>query len=64
MKTKANKVKNEIIQVLMDRDKMSKDEAEELLSDARESLDDGEDPEEILLDHFGLEPDYIFDLIP
>jgi hypothetical protein len=24
---------------------------------------DGEDPEEILHDEFGLEPDYIFDLI-
>ena len=50
-------------QVLMRRDKMTADEAQELIDEARERVAEGEDPEEILHYDFGLEPDYIFDLI-
>jgi hypothetical protein len=50
-------------EVLMRRDGMSGDEADELIEEARERVADGEDPEEVLLDEFGLEPDYIWDLL-
>lgn len=53
---------NEIVRILMRRDDMTQEEAEETLAEAREAIYDGEDPEEVLYD-LGLEPDYIFDLI-
>lgn len=56
-------MKNQIIQILMQRDGMTKAEAKELVDEAKEAVYNGEDPEEILLEWFGLEPDYIFDLI-
>jgi hypothetical protein len=51
-------------QVLMRRDGLSEEEAEELIQEAREEvLEGGADPEEVLACNFGLEPDYIFDLL-
>lgn len=50
-------------QVLMRRDKLSSDEADELIAEAKELVAAGEDPEEVLYDEFGLEPDYVFDLL-
>ncbi len=50
-------------QVIMRRDNMSSAEAEELINEAKEELAEGGDPEEILAEYFGLEPDYIFDLL-
>lgn len=50
-------------EVIMRRDNMSSGEADELISDAREAVESGEDPEDVLSDFFGLEPDYIFDLL-
>ena len=47
----------------MQRDCMTSKEADEVIADAKQRVWDGENPEEILLDEFGLEPDYIFDLI-
>jgi hypothetical protein len=47
----------------MNRDKISEDEATERVRDAKERVSEGEDPEEILYDEFGLEPGYIFDLM-
>lgn len=52
-----------IKQVLMTRDGMSAEEAQELINEARQRVDAGEDPEEILHEEFCLEPDYIFDLL-
>lgn len=53
-----------ILPVLMRRDGMSRAEAQELIDMARERvLEYGEDPEEVLAEEFGLEPDYIFDLL-
>jgi hypothetical protein len=52
-----------IKQVLMRRDEMSSDDADELIAEARQRVADGEDPEEVLAEEFGLEPDYIFDLL-
>ena len=50
-------------QVLMRRDGLSAAEADKMIAEARERVLEGEDPEEILHDDFGLEPDYIWDLI-
>lgn len=50
-------------QVLIERDGLTESEADEQIKEAKQRVLDGEDPEEILLDEFGLEPDYFFDLI-
>lgn len=52
-----------IKQILMRRDSMSSDEADELIQTAKERVLDGEDPEMVLEEEFGLEPDYIFELL-
>jgi len=52
-----------IEKTLMQRDGYTREEAREALRDARQRVLDGENPEEILYEDFGLEPDYIFDLI-
>lgn len=55
---------SELREVLMRRDGLVREEAEELIADARRRVVmGGEDPEEILLEEFGLEPDYLFDLL-
>lgn len=54
---------NKIVAILMKRDKLSLDEAQETFQAAYEAAMDGEDPEEILHSDLGLEPDYIFDLL-
>ena len=48
---------------MMRRDGMSKEDAEDMIADGRRQVEEGEDPEEVLLNDFGLEPDYIFDLL-
>ena len=50
-------------EILMRRDGLAESEADEQIREARERVSEGEDPEEILHEDFGLEPDYIFDLI-
>ena len=50
-------------EVLMRRDKMSSKEADDLILEMRELVEEGEDPEEILSSMAGLELDYIFDLL-
>ena len=52
-----------IKQILMRRDGMSADDAEELIAEAREAVAEGQDPEEVCCDYFGLEPDYIWELL-
>jgi hypothetical protein len=54
---------SDLKQVLMSRDGMSSEEADSAISEMRERVLEGEDPEEILLDEYGLEPDYVFDII-
>lgn len=49
--------------ILIRRDGMTSSQAEEMIQDAKEEIFFGGDPEEILLNNFGLEPDYIFELI-
>ena len=50
--------------VLIRRDDCPPEVADELIADARKRVVAGEDPEEVLADEFGLEPDYVFDLLP
>jgi hypothetical protein len=52
-----------ILEVLMTRDNMDRVEAQEWIDDVREEVAAGADPEEMLRCEFGLEPDYIYDLI-
>ena len=58
---------NKIVQILMNRDDITEQEAEELINDAREAMEDCDyDPTEcelILQQDLGLEPDYLFDII-
>ena len=49
--------------VLMRRDGLTPDEADELIQEAREMVAEGENPERILRVEFGLEPDYVYDLL-
>lgn len=49
-------------EVLMKRDEMTPEEADELISEMKERMYEGEDPEELLYE-IGLEPDYVFDLL-
>ena len=53
----------ELLTILIKRDNLSKAEALALISDMRQAVLDGENPEELLYD-IGLEPDYIFDILP
>lgn len=52
-----------IKQIMMRRDGLTAEYAQELIDEAREAVADGEDPEQILEEYFGLEPDYIFELL-
>lgn len=52
-----------IKQILMRRDKMSAEDAEELINEAKEAVSEGQDPEEVCEEYFGLEPDYIWELL-
>jgi len=56
-----------IKQILMERDGMPGPEAESLIRDAKTDLHDrlalGEMPDDICADWFGLEPDYIAELL-
>ena len=58
-------MRGSIKEVLMDRDGMSEGEAQELINDAEEAfneyLSDGDiaSAEQICLEYFGLEPDYL-----
>ena len=53
----------ELVRIFMERDGMTRKEAEELRKEMQERMEEGEDPEEILHEE-GLEPDYIMDLLP
>ena len=49
-------------QVLMDRDGLTSEEADDEIDNMKSLVLDGEDLEELLLE-IGLEPDYVFDLL-
>lgn len=50
-------------QVIMRRDALTARAADEWIEEARIAIRNGADPEEILIEDFGLEPDYLFDLL-
>lgn len=56
---------NKIERILVERDKITKDEAQRKVAEVREMIDEA-DPweiEDILADELGLELDYILDII-
>ena len=53
----------QLLTILMRRDNLSKAEALDLISEMQQAVLNGENPEELLYD-IGLEPDYIFDILP
>jgi len=57
----------ELQQILMQRDGLSAAEAAEQIQDCKDEMNErlanGECPHDILEEWFGLEPDYIFDLL-
>ncbi len=52
-----------VIEILKRRDGMSADEAEKLLEECADRVLRGKDPEEVLREELGLEPDYIFAIL-
>ena len=54
---------NSLVRALMRRENIEKEEAIEMIQSTFGMMDDGADPEDILLDEFGLEPDYIDDYL-
>ena len=52
---------NRVVEILMKRDGMTKEEAEALRVECREALEDGNF--EAIQDYLGLEDDYIFDVL-
>lgn len=56
---------NEVIRILMERDGMTREEAQETLEEVREMLSEADpwEAEDIIADELGLEMDYIFDIL-
>ena len=60
---------NKVLRILMERDGMTEKEACDLMSEVREMMDeaiaegDYSEAESIFEEEFGLEPDYIFDIL-
>ena len=56
---------NRVVEILMNRDGMTREEAEERVQEVREMIVTASvlEAEDILIDELGLEMDYIFDLI-
>ena len=54
---------SELKTILMLRDGMTSLEADKAIEEARERVMDGEDPEEVLMDLFQVEPDYFLDIM-
>lgn len=55
---------SELKRILIERDGLSDQEANELIINAKLRVLEGENAEEILEYDFGVEPDYIFDIMP
>lgn len=47
---------------IMQRDDVDLQDAERLVQEMRDQIEEGEDPEEVLFEN-GFEPDYVFDLL-
>lgn len=55
--------KNRVVEILMTRDGLSRKQAEISVMNAQLDVRNGADPEDVLWEEFGLEADYIDDLI-
>lgn len=53
--------KESVIEILMKRDKISKQEAKRLIAECLDALEEGND--EAIQEYLGLEDDYIFDIL-
>lgn len=60
---------NKVVEILIERDKMTKENAEKRIAETREEIYEAMDAgdidcvEDILMDELGLEMDYIFDVL-
>ena len=56
---------NEVVRILMKRDGLTREEAEERLDEVREMISEADvwEAEDIIADELGLEMDYIFDIM-
>lgn len=50
-----------IRQTIRQRDNASEGEIDDMFDEARMMIQDGEDPEQVIGEVFGLEPDYLYD---
>ena len=55
--------RNAIVDVLMERDEMTRSEAIAALKEARAQVRAGADPEEVLMSEFMLESEYVYELL-
>lgn len=56
-----NRSPGSIRRCVLDRDDLSQKDVDDLFEEAAEGMAEGVEPEDCLMDVFGLEPDYIFD---
>lgn len=55
---------NPVVEILMRRDELTRQEAEESIAEVRElMIENPDDAAEILMDELGLEMDYLFDIL-
>ena len=58
---------SDLQKILIERDGLTESEANDLIAEAKEAMNNrlanGEMPDDICKEYFGLEPDYIMDLI-
>lgn len=56
---------NEVVRILMKRDDLTREEAEERVAEVREMISEAGpyEVEDIIADELGLEMDYIFDIL-
>lgn len=56
---------NEVVRILMKRDGLTREEAQERLEEVRELISEADpwEAEDIIADELGLEMDYIFDIL-
>ena len=57
-------MENPVIKILMQRDELTRQEAEEAIEEVKElMIENPDDAAEILMDELGLEMDYLFDIL-
>lgn len=61
--------RNRVVRILMHRDRLTEEEAVSMVEDTASEIYDAirgtscMDPDEIIMEELGLEPDYIFDIL-